>query len=130
MGNTEDGTAKEGENYEAQEGELIFNNEETSKTISLEIVDEESYEKNLIMYVNIGEPSCGDYIMRFSVTVLCLEALCAILILLARRHPAIDGELGGPKFFKTISSSIFVFFWCFYVMISALEMYDVIEPGF
>merc|ERR1739848_17569 len=48
--------AKEGEHYEAQEGELIFNNEETSKTISLEITDEESYEKNLIMYVNIGEP--------------------------------------------------------------------------
>merc|ERR1712203_958830 len=48
--------AKEGEHYEAQEGELIFNNEETSKTISLEITDEESYEKNLIMYVSIGEP--------------------------------------------------------------------------
>merc|ERR1739844_310811 len=31
-------------------------NEETSKTISLEITDEESYEKNLIMYVSIGEP--------------------------------------------------------------------------
>merc|ERR1711971_143658 len=332
--NTEDGTAKEGEHYEAQEGELIFNNEETSKTISLEITDEESYEKNLIMYVNIGEPrqiaegiegegidysildaknpedlteeekvallgrpchgdnsrimvrireskefkssvgkmmqkannsmmvgssswldqftdaftvqadddeeegeegeegeekmpSCGDYIMHFltlpwklifafipptalcngyptfviaifalgtsvpdtfasktaaiedesadnsagnvtgsnavnvflgigiawtmaaiywesqgltfdvpvgslgfSVTIFCIEALCAILILLLRRHPAVGGELGGPKFFKTISSSIFVFFWCFYVMISALEMYDVIEPGF
>merc|ERR1712156_1336099 len=54
--NTEDGTAKEGEHYEAQEGELIFCNEETTKTISLEIVDEESYEKNLIMYVNIVEP--------------------------------------------------------------------------
>merc|ERR1712241_777513 len=54
--NTEDGTAKEGEHYEAMEGELIFNNEETSKTISLEITDEESYEKNLIMYVSIGEP--------------------------------------------------------------------------
>ena len=26
------------------------------KTISLEITDEESYEKNLIMYVSIGEP--------------------------------------------------------------------------
>merc|ERR1711963_483773 len=359
--NTEDGTAKEGEHYEAQEGELIFCNEETTKTISLEIVDEESYEKNLIMYVNIGEPrqiaegidysildaknpedlteeekvallgrpchgdnsrimirireskefkssvdkmmqkannsmmvgssswldqftdaftvqaddddeegeegeegeekmpSCGDYIMHFltlpwklifafipptgiwrgyptfvisilfiggntaiigdvaghlgcfinlkdgvnaiafvalgtsvpdtfaskpaaiedetadnsvgnvtgsnavnvflgigiawtmaaiywesqgesfvvpvgslgfSVTVFCLEALCAILILLARRHPAVGGELGGPKFFKTVSSSLFVFFWCFYVMISALEMYGVIEPGF
>ena len=68
--------------------------------------------------------------LGFSVTIFCLEALCAILILLARRHPAVGGELGGPKFFKTISSSIFVFFWCFYVMISALEMYDVIEPGF
>ena len=68
--------------------------------------------------------------LGFSVTIFCLEALCAILILLARRHPSIGGELGGPKFFKTISSSIFVFFWCFYVMISALEMYDVIEPGF
>merc|ERR1712209_85878 len=338
--NTEDGTAKEGEHYEAQEGELIFCNEETTKTISLEIVDEESYEKNSIMdaknpedlteeekvallgrpchgdnsriMIRIREskefkssvdkmmqkannsmmvgssswldqftdaftvqaeddddeegeegeekrPSCGDYIMHFltlpwklifafipptamangyvtfvisiafigactaiigdvaghlgcfinlkdgvnaiafvalgtsvpdtfasktaaiedetadnsvgnvtgsnavnvflgigiawtmaaiywesqgesfivpvgslgfSVTVFCLEALCAILILLARRHPAVGGELGGPKIFKTISSSLFVFFWCFYVMISALEMYGVIEPGF
>merc|ERR1719410_2903522 len=68
--------------------------------------------------------------LGFSVTVFCLEALCAILILLARRHPAVGGELGGPKIFKTISSSLFVFFWCFYVMISALEMYGVIEPGF
>merc|ERR1740128_1186008 len=53
---TEDGTAKEGAHYEAVEGELIYSNEETTKTISLEITDEESYEKNLIMYVNIGEP--------------------------------------------------------------------------
>merc|ERR1712117_781675 len=68
--------------------------------------------------------------LGFSVTVFCLEALCAILILLARRHPAVGGELGGPKIFKTCSSSLFVFFWCFYVMISALEMYGVIEPGF
>merc|ERR1711874_478716 len=357
--NTEDGTAKEGEHYEAQEGELIFCNEETTKTISLEIVDEESYEKNLIMYVNIGEPrqiaegiegegidysildaknpedlteeekvallgrpchgdnsrimirireskefkssvdkmmqkannsmmvgssswldqftdaftvqaeddeegeekmpSCGDYIMHFltlpwklifafipptgifngyptfvisiafvglctavigdvaghlgcfinlkdgvnaiafvalgtsvpdtfasktaaiedetadnsvgnvtgsnavnvflgigiawtmaaiyhesqgntfdvpvgslgfSVTIFCIEALLAIIILMLRRNPSVGGELGGPKSVKTISSSIFVYFWCFYVMISALEMYDVIEPGF
>merc|ERR1719295_714070 len=54
--NTEDGTAKEGQHYEAQEGELMFENEETSKTISIAITDEESYEKNLIMYVSIGEP--------------------------------------------------------------------------
>ena len=68
--------------------------------------------------------------MGFSVTIFCIEALLAILILMLRRSPVVGGELGGPKLFKTISSSIFVFFWCFYVMISALEMYDVIEPGF
>merc|ERR1712142_787323 len=82
--NTEDGTAKEGQHYEAQEGELLYENEETTKTISIAITDEESYEKNLIMYVSIGDPihiaegkegegeegeekmpSCGDYIMHF-----------------------------------------------------------------
>merc|ERR1711909_136612 len=361
--NTEDGTAKEGAHYEAQEGELIFVNEETSKTITLKITDEESYEKSLIMYVNIGEPrqiaegiegegidysvlddknpedlteeekiallgrpclgtnsriqirireskefkgsvdkmmqkannsmmvgssswleqfseaftvqaedddeegeegeekmpTCGDYIMHFltlpwklifafipptalvngyptfviailfigactaiigdvaghlgcfiflkdsvnaiafvalgtsvpdtfasktaaiqdetadasvgnvtgsnavnvflgigiawtmaaiyweaqglvfevepgslgfSVTIFCIEALLAIIILMLRRSPVVGGELGGPKLFKTISSSIFVFFWCFYVAISALEAYGVIKPGF
>merc|ERR1719317_1659805 len=45
--NTEDGTAKEGTHYEAQEGELMYENEETTKTISIAITDEESYEKNL-----------------------------------------------------------------------------------
>merc|ERR1712033_16718 len=357
--NTEDGTAKEGTHYEAQEGELMYENEETTKTISIAITDEESYEKNLIMYVEIGEPrhiaegkegegvdyseldaknpeelteeekiallgrpclgantriqirikeskefknsvdkmmqkannsmmvgssswldqfseaftvqagddddeegedgeekmpSCGDYIMHFltlpwkiifatipptaimagyptfvisigfvglctavigdvaghlgcfinlkdcvnaiafvalgtsvpdtfasktaaiedetadasvgnvtgsnavnvflgigiawtmaaiyweaqgqvfkvpvgslgfSVTIFCIEALLAILILMARRSPVVGGELGGPKLFKTISSSLFVFFWCFYVAISALEAYGV-----
>merc|ERR1739844_354068 len=68
--------------------------------------------------------------LGFSVTVFCIEALLAIFILLIRRNPAVGGELGGPKLFKTISASIFVFFWVFYVMISALEAYDVIEPGF
>merc|ERR1712223_1153804 len=53
---TEDGTAKEGQHYEAEEGELMYENEETTKTININITDEESYEKNLIMYVSIGEP--------------------------------------------------------------------------
>merc|ERR1711922_122561 len=340
---TEDGTAKDGTHFEAVEGELIFDNEETEKIIELPIIDEESYEKSLIMYLNLGEPrqiaegkvallgrpclgtnpkiqirireskefkdsvdkmmkkssaammagssswleqfteafvvqagdedeeeeegeegeekmpSCGDYIMHFltlpwkvlfalipptgllegyptfvvsigfigmctavigdvaghlgcfiflkdsvnaiafvalgtsvpdtfasktaaiedetadasvgnvtgsnavnvflgigiawsmaaiyweaqglnfvvpvgslgfSVTIFCIEALLAILILMLRRSPVVGGELGGPKLFKTISSSIFVFFWCFYVLISALEAYKVIDPGF
>merc|ERR1711923_166395 len=54
--NTEDGTAKEGQHYEAQEGQLVYENVETTKTISIAITDEESYEKNLIMYVSIGDP--------------------------------------------------------------------------
>merc|ERR1719175_407844 len=53
---TEEGTAKEGTHFEAVEGELIFCNEETEKTIEIPITDEESYEKSLIMYVVIGEP--------------------------------------------------------------------------
>jgi len=68
--------------------------------------------------------------LGFSVTVFCIEAALAIGILLARRHPAVGGELGGPKFFKTCSSAAFVFFWCFYVAISAMEAYGVINPGF
>merc|ERR1711982_214642 len=62
--------------------------------------------------------------LGFSVTVFCIEALLAILILVARRSPVVGGELGGPKLFKTISSSLFVFFWVFYVAISAMEAYD------
>merc|ERR1712002_269594 len=53
---TEDGSAKAGAHYEGVEGELLFENEETEKIIELPIIDEESYEKSLIMYVNIGEP--------------------------------------------------------------------------
>jgi len=68
--------------------------------------------------------------LGFSVTVFCIEAGLAILILLIRRNPAVGGELGGPKVFKTISSGLFVFFWVFYVLISALEAYQVIQPGF
>jgi len=68
--------------------------------------------------------------LGFSVTIFCIEAGLAILILVARRHPSVGGELGGPKFFKTISSGIFVFFWVFYVAISAMEAYGVINPGF
>jgi len=68
--------------------------------------------------------------LGFSVTVFCIEALLAILILLLRRNPAVGGELGGPKAVKTVTSGCFVFFWVFYVLISALEAYKVIDPGF
>jgi len=68
--------------------------------------------------------------LGFSVTIFCIEALLAIFILMLRRNPAVGGELGGPKSIKTASACIFVFFWCFYVLMSALEAYGVITAGF
>merc|ERR1711971_798254 len=68
--------------------------------------------------------------LGFSVTLFIIEAFLAILILLLRRHPKVGGELGGPKLIKTITSSMFVFFWVFYVLVSGLEAYGVIKPGF
>merc|ERR1712226_135153 len=65
--------------------------------------------------------------LGFSVTIFCVEALIAIGILLARRNPAVGGELGGPKAVKTVTSSIFVILWVTYVAISAMEAYGVIE---
>jgi len=68
--------------------------------------------------------------LGFSVTIFCIEAGLAIAILMIRRNPAIGGELGGPRGPKIVTTSIFVFFWVFYVFISALEAYKVIDPGF
>jgi len=42
---TEEGTAKAGKDYEHVEGELLFNNEENSKTIEIAISEEDSYER-------------------------------------------------------------------------------------
>uniref|UniRef100_A0AAG5CWT8 Calx-beta domain-containing protein n=2 Tax=Anopheles atroparvus TaxID=41427 RepID=A0AAG5CWT8_ANOAO len=53
---TEDGTAKAGKDYEANSGELIFENNEITKVISLFITEEGSYEKDVLFYVNLGEP--------------------------------------------------------------------------
>merc|ERR1719259_4929 len=52
----EEGTAKAGKDYEHQEGELVFPNEVNAKTIEIPIMEEDSYEKNVIFYVTIGAP--------------------------------------------------------------------------
>ncbi|KAL9892581.1 sodium/calcium exchanger 1 isoform X5 [Glossina fuscipes] len=54
---TEDGTAKAGKDYEPQEGQLVFENNETEKNIAVGIIEEGSYEKDVVFYVNIGEPT-------------------------------------------------------------------------
>jgi len=53
---TEEGTAKAGKDYEHVEGELIFCNEENEKIIEIPIMEEDSYEKNAVLYCVIGEP--------------------------------------------------------------------------
>merc|ERR1712142_440054 len=53
---TEDGTAKSGKDYESVEGELVFENNETDKYIEIPIVEEDSYEKDVLFYLEIGEP--------------------------------------------------------------------------
>merc|ERR1719461_2822071 len=53
---TEEGTAKAGKDYEHVEGELIFCNEENEKVIEIPIHEEDSYEKNVVLYAVIGEP--------------------------------------------------------------------------
>lgn len=53
---TEDGTAKSGAQYEHDNGYIIFENNEAETFIPLHIIEEDSYEKDVLFYVNLGEP--------------------------------------------------------------------------
>ncbi|XP_017768550.1 PREDICTED: sodium/calcium exchanger 1 isoform X2 [Nicrophorus vespilloides] len=53
---TQDGTAKNGKEYEQTEGHLIFENNESEKSIFITIIKEDSYEKDVLFYVELGEP--------------------------------------------------------------------------
>lgn len=64
--------------------------------------------------------------LAFSVTLFCIEAFVAIMVMMARRHPSIGGELGGPRVPKIITSIFLAFLWFFYVGMSTLEAYKFI----
>ncbi|CAL8348157.1 unnamed protein product [Arctogadus glacialis] len=53
---TEAGTAKDGEDYEDARGELEFNNDQTTQTILLRIIDDEEYEKHENFFIVLEEP--------------------------------------------------------------------------
>ncbi|GAB6024200.1 hypothetical protein CHUAL_008901 [Chamberlinius hualienensis] len=53
---TIDGTAKSGKDFEPVEGEIIFEDNETDKCILVNIMEEDSYEKDVIFFVELGEP--------------------------------------------------------------------------
>ncbi|XP_017847893.1 sodium/calcium exchanger 1 isoform X1 [Drosophila busckii] len=53
---TEDGTAVSGKDFEPLSGELVFENNATEHFISIIILEESSYEKDVKFKVHIGEP--------------------------------------------------------------------------
>jgi len=53
---TIEGTAKDGKDFVPASGEVIFENNETEKAIPLQILEEDSYEKDVLLYLEIGEP--------------------------------------------------------------------------
>jgi solute carrier family 8 (sodium/calcium exchanger) len=65
--------------------------------------------------------------LAFSVTVFCVFAFVAIIMMVIRRNPLINGELGGPRTFKIITSTMFICLWLGYLLLSAFESYCYIE---
>ncbi|XP_067136415.1 sodium/calcium exchanger 3 isoform X2 [Centruroides vittatus] len=65
--------------------------------------------------------------LAFSVTLFCCCAFIVCVILLLRRNKAVGGELGGPMKYKVPTAIFFVFLWVFYVLMSSLEAYDIIQ---
>ncbi|XP_011634463.1 sodium/calcium exchanger 2 isoform X1 [Pogonomyrmex barbatus] len=53
---TVEGTAKPGKQYVHTEGSLTFEDNQTEKIINLEIIEEDSYEKDALFYVELDEP--------------------------------------------------------------------------
>ncbi|CAM4540936.1 unnamed protein product [Leuciscus chuanchicus] len=54
---TEDGSARQGVDYEHTQGELEFANEQTSKTLQVRIINMQEYEKRENFYIVLEEPS-------------------------------------------------------------------------
>lgn len=61
--------------------------------------------------------------LAFSVTIFCVFAVFTIILLVSRRHRAIGGELGGPRKYKYITSTLLVSFWVCYLLLTSLMSY-------
>ncbi|XP_069821562.1 sodium/calcium exchanger 1-like isoform X4 [Dendropsophus ebraccatus] len=53
---TSEGTAKAGEDYLEVAGKVEFQNDETTRYIEIQIIDDEEYEKNKNFFIELGEP--------------------------------------------------------------------------
>lgn len=61
--------------------------------------------------------------LGYSVCVFCAAAVVAIVIMIARRHKSIGGELGGPRRIKIVTSIVLLGLWIIYIILSSLETY-------
>ena len=74
--------------------------------------------------------------LTFSVAIYILCAFVAISLILIRRFVPTFGdgttgaELGGNKLLKFVSAGILLFLWFTYVVLSALQTYEIIEAPF
>ena len=68
--------------------------------------------------------------LGFSVVVFCCTALIAITMLMLRRAKKVGGELGGAKPYKLPTSLVFALLWMIYIILSSLQTYCHIRPGF
>jgi solute carrier family 8 (sodium/calcium exchanger) len=57
---TKDGSAKANEDYKPVEGVLVFDSNETSKTVSVDIVDDVKFEADEEFYIELCDPQCED----------------------------------------------------------------------
>ena len=53
--------------------------------------------------------------------------MIALIVMMMRRSKIIGGELGGPHGYKVATTTLFVFLWLFYVLMSSLEAYGYIQ---
>ncbi|CAL1279527.1 unnamed protein product [Larinioides sclopetarius] len=65
--------------------------------------------------------------LAFSVTLFCVCAFICCGVLMLRRSALVGGELGGPMKYKAPTVILFVGLWVFYVFMSSLEAYEVIQ---
>lgn len=64
--------------------------------------------------------------LAFSVTLFCTCAFICCSTMMMRRY-VIGGELGGPMRYKLPTTILYVGLWVFYVFMSSLEAYGVIQ---
>merc|ERR1711962_404901 len=153
---TEDGTASHPGDYIEAVGTLTFGPGETQKMVTLEVLDDDVFEEDEHFYIRISNlrRKDGKDFKQISVTdeegVSKMQPNCqlgtphmATIMILDDDHGGIFGfddseaeivESVGTfdleiKRISGARGKVAIPFWCFYVGISALEQYDVINPG-